>query len=94
MTVLILPAAEDDLEGIWEYSRVTWGEAQADTYYWKIASFLKALPKKMFLAKPIAGKSGMFRLRIEEHLAIFRKGRDALIVVRVLHKAQDVERHI
>ena len=88
------PAAHADLDRIWEYTRRTWGESQADAYIRMLAAAFDAL----------STAPGLGRQRDELHpgLRVFRSGKhlifyltaEQLDVVRVLHERMDLSSHL
>jgi toxin ParE1/3/4 len=87
--------ARADLKGIFEYTQQTWGRAQADKYLGMIERAC------YFLAKhPTSGRAcdefvpGLKCYPAGKHYIFYRNREDTIEVVRVLHQAMDVSRHI
>lgn len=87
--------ARADLKGIFEYTQQTWGRAQADKYIGLIENACH------FLARhSSAGKSqnqlvsSLRRYPAGKHCIFYRNKENTIEVVRVLHQAMDVSRHI
>jgi len=93
LTINRLPLAEEDLINIWIYGCEAWGPAQADRY---IDSFetklnsLTKLPEKYSVRQNLNPP-----VRIcphQSHIVIYTVEKNAILIIRVLHKAMDVER--
>ena len=93
---LLSPAAQADLEQIWDYTRGRWGVDQADEY-------LRELQRAMerAAANPSIGRAcdeirpGYRKLAAGSHTLFYRVTAEAVIdVVRVLHQRMDVDRHL
>lgn len=88
------PAAEADIEAIWEYSADNWGEDQADRYTDDIRETCNGLITGDQRSKPVDVRPGYFKCKTGSHMLYFRDLRDVIVIVRVLHGAQDVQRHL
>ncbi len=92
---VIRPAAERDLNKIWQYTYETWGRDQARYYLMKIDGFIDQL-----IEHPGLGRSredirvGYASFQVEHHTVFYTVENDALVVQRVLHKNMDTERHL
>ncbi len=95
MKLDLTDAAVEDLREIREYTLHNWGERQEDLY-------LKAMWRRF---TEILDDPTLFRLREdlfpgcrtaaqEKHIILFRVENDVLQVVRILHGAMDVRRHL
>lgn len=90
------PAAQIDLEQIWDYTCHRWGVEQADEY-------LRDLQRAIELAavNPRIGQAceeirpGYRKLAAGSHTPYCRVTPDGVVdVVRVLHQRMDVDRHL
>jgi toxin ParE1/3/4 len=88
------PAAEADIEAIWEYSADNWGEDQADRYTDEIRECCDGLTSGRKRGRLVNVRRGYFVCQAGSHMIYFRDHGDVLEVVRVLHGAQDVQRHL
>jgi toxin ParE1/3/4 len=93
---LLSPAAQIDLEQIWDYTYHRWDIEQADEY-------LRELQRAIELAavNPRVGRAcdeirpGYRKLAAGSHTLYYRVTPDGVIdVVRVLHQRMDVDRHL
>jgi len=88
------PAAEADIEGIWDYSADNWGPDQADRYTDEIRDACRALASGGKRGKVVDVRSGYLKLSTGSHMIYFRDHGDRLEIMRVLHGRQDVQRHL
>ncbi len=88
------PAAEADIEGIWDYSAVTWGPDQADRYTDEIRDACQALAAGRKRGRAVDVRPGYLKLSTGSHMICFRDRGDRLEIIRILHGRQDVERHL
>jgi len=93
-SLVFLPAAEADIEEIWDYSADRWGEDQADRYTDDIRDLCKALARGDKSGRPIDVRAGLLKCRMASHMIYFRSDAGRIVVIRVLHGAQDVERNL
>jgi toxin ParE1/3/4 len=93
---LLSPAAQLDLEQIWDYTCRRWAVEQADEY-------LRELQRAIELAaaNPRIGQAceeirpGYRKLAAGSHTLYYRLMPDGVVdVVRVLHQRMDVDRHL
>lgn len=84
---ILSPAAQADLEQIWDYTRHRWGVDQAEEY---LRELQRAIERAA--ANPHIGYR---KLAAGSHTLFYRVTAEAVIdVVRVLHQRMDVDRHL
>ena len=91
------PAAQADLEQIWDYTCQRWSDGQALTYVREIQRAIELVADN-----PLIGRSceevrpGYRRHAVGSHTLYSRLGArgDLVDVVRILHKHMDVDRHL
>lgn len=88
------PAAEADIDGIWEYSAETWGPDQADRYTDEIRDACLALAHERKLGRLVDVRSGYLRLSTGSHVIYYLDHGDRLAVIRVLHNRMDANLHL
>ncbi|MGL4234892.1 type II toxin-antitoxin system RelE/ParE family toxin [Tabrizicola sp.] len=88
------PSAEQDLEDIWLYTLRHWSPAQADRYHRSLVAEIEALAAGDRKGRPATVRSGICKRPCGSHVIWFRDQGDRLDIIRVLHSAQDVERHL
>ncbi|WP_433603730.1 type II toxin-antitoxin system RelE/ParE family toxin (plasmid) [Nocardia sp. CA-135953] len=93
---LLSPAAQADLEQIWDYTAQRWDADQAEEY-------LRALQRAIERAavNPRIGQAcdeirpGYLKLAAGSHMLFYRVTADGEVdVVRVLHQRMDIDRHL
>ncbi len=88
------PAAEADIDGIWNYSADNWGPDQADRYTDEIQDACHVLASGRKRGRATNVRPGYLKYPTGSHVIYFRDRADRLEIVRVLHSAQDAERHL
>lgn len=93
---LLSPAAQADLEQIWDYTHEHWGVDQAEQY---LRELQRAIERAA--ANPRIGRAceeirpGYRKLAAGSHVLFYRVTTEEVIdVVRVLHQRMDVDRHL
>jgi toxin ParE1/3/4 len=92
---LLPPAAEGDLEIIWEHTYQQWGIDQAHRYIDILfAAFaeLAESPKSSPACDHI--RQGYRRRSVERHMIYYRISDDGIVIVRILHDRMDAPRYI
>ncbi|HNR11640.1 MAG TPA: type II toxin-antitoxin system RelE/ParE family toxin [Nitrosomonas europaea] len=89
------PAAQRDLDGIFNYTFQQWGAAQAVRYI----DILEAACTEL-VETPSQGQDcsyirpGYRRRHIERHIVYYRMEPFGVAIIRILHYRQDVLRHL
>jgi toxin ParE1/3/4 len=92
---VLSPAAQADLDDIWDYGEATWGAAQAETY---IRSLQQAV--ETIAADPRRGRdcaevrAGYFKFAVGVHMLFYQRTVDGVAVMRILHQRMDFDRHL
>lgn len=92
---LLTPAAESDLEIIWEHTQQQWGVDQAIRYTDILfAAFIELAqsPKSAPACDHI--RVGYRRRSVERHMIYYRISDAGVVIVRILHDRMDAPRHI
>ncbi|WP_370201719.1 type II toxin-antitoxin system RelE/ParE family toxin [Alloalcanivorax venustensis] len=95
LSLVLSPAAREDLRAIHQYGSRQWGKPRSDEY-------MSSLKDKLWqlLQQPETGKArpelspGVRSISVASHVIFYRVQREELQVVRVLHGRQDVNRHV
>lgn len=89
------PAAQTDLEQIWDYTEDQWGIDQAEAYLRELQYAIERVA-----ANPRIGRScdeirvGYRKLSAGAHTLFYRLTAEGVVdVVRVLHQRMDIDRH-
>lgn len=95
MTLDFTRCAEEDLRKISDYTRDTWGEIQQDHYlrqlYKKFQQIVES-PERWRSREDLFPKCQI--ATAGRHLILFQLDEEVLLVVRILHGAMDLHRHI
>ncbi|MFT8247176.1 type II toxin-antitoxin system RelE/ParE family toxin [Roseomonas sp. BN140053] len=97
MTRFILsPAAQADIEGIWDYTAERWDQAQAEHYVLAIRDACHELAAGTRRSRPADEiRAGYRKAAVGSHVLFFRIMDDGrLDIVRVLHQRMDVSSHL
>lgn len=88
------PAAQSDIDDIWDHSATNWGPDQADRYTDEIRDACHALAAGPRHGRQVDVRPGYLKLSTGSHMIYFRDLGDLLETVRVLHGRRDAERHL
>lgn len=94
---VLSPLAVADLEGIFEYTLLTWGEEQFERYRGAITIALESLAKNPSARGSKARDdlmTGCRFFRVEHHYIVYRIGTDGIEVGRILHEQMNFERQV
>lgn len=96
MTGYILsPAAESDVNDIWDYTVERWGVRQAASYAGDIRDACAALSQGTHVSGLVTVRDGYHKAIVGMLMVYFRRTNDTtIVVVRILHQSMDVERHL
>lgn len=87
------PRALRDLDGIWEYTRERWSEAQAERYFAQIRAAIERLRSSPRLGKG-AHNTSLLKWASGSHFIFYRADETTLDIVRVLHQSMDFAAHL
>ncbi|RDH75640.1 type II toxin-antitoxin system RelE/ParE family toxin [Mycolicibacterium moriokaense] len=93
---VLSPAAQADLEDIFDYTCERWSADQAESYVREIQRAIERIAHSPFIGRSCDEvRAGYRRCAVGSHTLYYRVDRDELIdVVRILHKRMDVDRHL
>lgn len=95
MKVVVSPAAEADLAGIFAHSLENWGSDQAAKYIDLLVARFKWLTTNRSLWRSRDDlRPGLYGQYEGRHLIVFREVKGRLQIVRVLHGRMDPARHV
>lgn len=86
-----------DLDSIWDYTLVTWGERQADEYYNAfIRTFSDIAKQPCFLDREyVEIHSGLYRRSCHKHLVFYRiADNNEVEIVRILRQRIDIDEQL
>jgi toxin ParE1/3/4 len=88
-------AARRDLKGIFIYSTRKWGKHQAKLYADQLLVHVEKIANDAVFSKNISNNLRDLRQSsVGRHLIIFEQTDDQILIVRILHEAMDIARHI
>ncbi len=92
---ILSPAAQADLESIWDYTVTHWGETQAEDYTRKIREACEALSKGKMVSRSAEDiRQGYRKVAVGSHVMFFRLQSGVVEIIRILHQSMDVARHL
>ena len=87
--------AKSDISNIYIYTYKNFGETQADRYVAGLEKVLEALSCQPALGRKINHiRKGYFRFEYMSHSIFFRKTRNILEIIRILHNGMDMKNHL
>ena len=93
--VILSPKAKSDLSDIWDYTLAEWGLDQAEKYLRDLWAALQTQARDPSTSVDISDvRKGYRKFRSGSHVIFFRRTREGIDVVRILHQRMDFERHI
>ncbi|CAM2175058.1 type II toxin-antitoxin system RelE/ParE family toxin [Burkholderia orbicola] len=88
---VLSPAAERDLDDIWDYTAGRWGEAQAEHYILGIESTIIGLADGTQPSLSAADvREGYRKALVGMHVVFFRESTALIDVIRILHQQMDI----
>jgi toxin ParE1/3/4 len=93
---LLSPAAQADLEQIWDYTHDRWGIDQAEEYLREIQRAIERAAGNPQIGRACDEiRAGYRKLATGSHTLFYRVTAESVIdVVRVLHQRMDIDRHL
>jgi toxin ParE1/3/4 len=94
---VLSPAAQADLEQIWDYTSQRWNDDQAEAYVRVIQHAVELVADNPLIGRPCGEvRAGYRRHTAGSHTLYYRAGAggELIDVVRILHKRMDVDRHL
>lgn len=89
------PLARKDLEGIWRFSFERWSKDQADRYYTEFVDAFRDLANGDREGRAVTGlKAGYLSLSCGSHFIIYARRKQAIEIIRILHKRMNIGRHL
>lgn len=89
------PAAQADLDVIWDYSFRHWGVTQAETYIRDIQRACEALARGTLVSRSVEDiRAGYRKAAVGSHVMYFQVQDDVVEIIRILHQSMDVNRHL
>ena len=91
----LTPRARADLEAIWTYTAERWSVEQADRYVALLHRAMQTAAVEPRLWRSCDDiRRGYFKHAAGSHVLFFRRDESGIVVVRILHRSMDFERHL
>jgi toxin ParE1/3/4 len=91
---VLSPLAQDDIDGIVDYTATRWGFDQAAIYLNQIRQHIEAVAAFPKSGRPCPQVGPAFyRTKTGSHVVVYRVTDDGIDVARVLHESMDLPRH-
>jgi len=92
----LTPAAEADLEAIWDYTEEQWGRRQAERHVAAIRDAGRSLAARDYPDRDASDvRPGFRKAAVGSHLLYFLRREDgAPEIIRILHQRMDGPRHL
>lgn len=95
MRVRLSPRAQRDLDAIWIFAVERWGEAVAEQYILDFASTLDRLRINPEIGLEVTFiRAGYRKLPMRSHSIYYQIEAGSILVIRILHQSQDVDREL
>ena len=87
--------AQSDLERIFQYTDIEFGQSQAENYLLGIHETLESLADEPNLAQDVSDiRQGYSRYIFRKHYIFFKRRKKDIFVVRILHQQMKVQLHL
>jgi toxin ParE1/3/4 len=87
--------ADEDIQGIAEYSLQQWGLARAETYILGLHEAFRRLADFPDMGRDASHiRAGYWRMDSLSHAVFYTKSDAGVLIVRVLHQRMDFGRHL
>jgi toxin ParE1/3/4 len=92
---VLSPAAQTDIEEIWEYTLTRWGIDQAEVYLRQLKSAIEAIAAEPARGRPCDDvRAGYYKFTVGSHVLFYRLIGGDVDLVRILHRRMDFDRHL
>jgi len=92
--IVLTPAAQADVDEIWDYTLERWGLEQAETYTRQLWKNIETLAEHPSLGKECSEvRPGYRQYPSGSHILFYRLIPNGIDVVRILHERMDYQRH-
>lgn len=90
--IFLYPAAEVDLENIWQYTYITWGIQQAHHYVDEFNACFATLADTPRIGRERSEyQPSLYIYQHSHHLVLYHYSDTSIEVIRILHKSMDVD---
>lgn len=92
---VLRPRAVRDLEDIWTYTSINFGQRQAENYISQLREVCQLLSKNQDIGRSCDQiRMGYRKYSVGSHLVFYRKIGDGIEIVRFLHERMDVNQNL
>ncbi len=91
---LLTPAAQADIDHIWDYTAEHWSPDQADRYTDDIRDACRDLATGRKNGRTASARAGYMKYSVGAHVLFYRVEATTFVILRILHGKMDVERHL
>lgn len=89
------PAAQSDIDEIWNYSAENWGEDRADKYIHDLTGVLEKLASGKRRGHSCDHiRLGYFKYPSQSHIIFYKINGETVDVIRILHQRMDFTRRL
>jgi toxin ParE1/3/4 len=93
--IKLRPKAESDLAGIYLYSVKEWGSAQAESYFQSIDDAFHLITQNPMLGRDYGVvRPNLRAYDISSHVIFYKRIKQGIAIIRILHHSMDVRRHV
>lgn len=94
-TYKLRPAAEKDLEHIWQYTVAQWNVKQANQYTDMLVTAFDSIAEDPLLNRERSEFTPPVRIRRQtSHLIIYQVKSEVVDIIRILHKQMDIDSYL
>ncbi|WP_127958530.1 type II toxin-antitoxin system RelE/ParE family toxin [Serratia microhaemolytica] len=86
--------AADDFGGIYDYTLLKFGEAQADLYTDTLEAFFETLAEMPTIGRDYLVVPGIMRIEFQQHVIFYSVRDNDILIIRILHQQMSHERHV
>ncbi|EHD20215.1 plasmid stabilization system [Brenneria sp. EniD312] len=90
----LTPLAQEDMESIYLYGLLNFGEEAAERYLSKLENTFSTIAQYRVGTERHEIGRGIYSLPVSSHVIFFLYEVDTVIIVRILHQSQDAVRHL
>ncbi len=92
---VLSPAAQSDLDEIWDYTAEQWSFDQADHYILGLIRDIEEIGSGKKSGRACDDiREGYFKFFSGSHVVFYRKAKPLIDIVRILHQRMDFNRHL
>ncbi len=91
----LTPAAQRDLDEIFDYTAKTWDAEQAEHYVLGLRKLFDTLAAETWRGTRVSGRAEpLLRYPGVSHVVFFERGAHSIRIIRILHKRMDANTHL